>query len=859
MSDVLPGFRYVVVKKLGWGHFSTVWMVKDRKSLSANGANHFYALKVQKSAEHYTEAAMDEVELLDCISAERKKCEAEMRTVQDRSEAVRNVEHSRFIATLHDSFFHAGPHGRHMCMVFSMLGVNLLSVIKAHNYRGIPMEVVKTMIRGVCMGLDFLHRKCQIIHTDLKPENVLLQFPHQIEPDDELAIGQASIEIERNSDQGQRRTSLEQSINDIQRTLGDPELPQADKKKLKKKLKKKKQKERKRNTVNKNADSSDEEDIIDDNDENDIIDDVNESSGILGEYEIGKILSKATSMITGNRSDALPADVHGRVKRRLGHSHFVMANFGSQVEANSKLTEIVKDSVAISRALQGDTEACFGANDEVDVANILILMRSFVPEEELADTLTAVLDGVPWETKNGGREWCCKLTLPASKLPQFARPEDGSCYSTCFVLSQRTRKDVNEAEKDAYVDLATLVSENIADEGQSENAMSEIPPIETTSPRPNRSPPASIFSLKIPVSATYVVLSFLECRLPGVVFMNYKREEGRPQLDSIVFGPFWKDICDHPLSMRIKDTSNDSSCSLASSVFGFDLRLVKDFGARTEVNEHSATSFALTAVNNEKVNMWWEARLPIQLRIKSFTGVDSSPDIMNFLSHEEERTSRKATIENDKGFKEGGKKPSSSDTPTAPSSRDTSASSAARIPNQQVNLKDVEMLKKCRAVTVDLGNACWTYRHFSEDIQTRQYRAPEVLIGSKYDTSADIWSLGCMTFELLTGDLLFDPRAGEDYDRDEDHLAMFQELLGKMPKKIALEGKYAKNFFDKKGNLKHIKQLKFWPVQEVLVEKYHFSRQDAQDIADFMLPLLDFDPKTRFTALEALESDWLKI
>jgi len=129
---------------------------------------------------------------------------------------------------------------------------------------------------------------------------------------------------------------------------------------------------------------------------------------------------------------------------------------------------------------------------------------------------------------------------------------------------------------------------------------------------------------------------------------------------------------------------------------------------------------------------------------------------------------------------------------------------------------------------------------------------------ARYDTSADIWSLGCMTFELLTGDLLFDPRAGEDYDRDEDHLAMFQELLGKMPKRLALEGKYSKNFFCKKGNLKHIKHLKFWPIQDVLVEKYHFSEVDAQAVADFMTPLLDFDPNTRATALEALRSDWLK-
>merc|ERR1719401_3129919 len=174
------------------------------------------------------------------------------------------------------------------------------------------------------------------------------------------------------------------------------------------------------------------------------------------------------------------------------------------------------------------------------------------------------------------------------------------------------------------------------------------------------------------------------------------------------------------------------------------------------------------------------------------------------------------------------------------------------------NLKNQQLLRRARAVVVDLGNACWTHRHFSEDIQTRQYRSPEVVIGSSYDTSADIWSLGCICFELLTGDLLFDPRAGEEYDRDEDHLAMFQELLGKMPKKLATAGKYSKQFFSRKGELKHIHQLKYWPIQDVLKEKYHFSKKDSDEIAKFMLPLLEFNPKKRATALQCLKSEWLK-
>lgn len=68
---------------------------------------------------------------------------------------------------------------------------------------------------------------------------------------------------------------------------------------------------------------------------------------------------------------------------------------------------------------------------------------------------------------------------------------------------------------------------------------------------------------------------------------------------------------------------------------------------------------------------------------------------------------------------------------------------------------------------VDFGNACWTYKQFTNDIQTRQYRCPEVILGSKYSTSADLWSFACIFFELATGDVLFDPHSGDNFDRDE--------------------------------------------------------------------------------------------
>ena len=77
-----------------------------------------------------------------------------------------------------DHFTHNGPNGKHVCMAFEVLGENLLSVIKRYHYKGIPVPIVKRIAKQILLGLDYLHRKCGIIHTDLKPENVLVCIPN---------------------------------------------------------------------------------------------------------------------------------------------------------------------------------------------------------------------------------------------------------------------------------------------------------------------------------------------------------------------------------------------------------------------------------------------------------------------------------------------------------------------------------------------------------------------------------------------------------------------------------------------------------------------------------------------------------
>lgn len=163
-----------------------------------------------------------------------------------------------------------------------------------------------------------------------------------------------------------------------------------------------------------------------------------------------------------------------------------------------------------------------------------------------------------------------------------------------------------------------------------------------------------------------------------------------------------------------------------------------------------------------------------------------------------------------------------------------------------------------RVKIADLGNGCWVNRHFTNDIQTRQYRCPEVILGLPYDTSSDIWSCACMTFELLTGDFLFEPRTGRRYDKNEDHIAQMIELLGKIPKKMIQQGKYSDEIFGRKYELRHIKNLDHWPLSSVLQDKYHFSQFDADMISSFLLPMLDYNPKTRATAAECLKHNWIQ-
>ena len=57
---------------------------------------------------------------------------------------------------------------------------------------------------------------------------------------------------------------------------------------------------------------------------------------------------------------------------------------------------------------------------------------------------------------------------------------------------------------------------------------------------------------------------------------------------------------------------------------------------------------------------------------------------------------------------------------------------------------------------IDFGGATWDSEYHSSLINTRQYRAPEIILQSQvWDAKSDLWGLGCLLVEMYTGNSLF--------------------------------------------------------------------------------------------------------
>lgn len=102
-------------------------------------------------------------------------------------------------------------------------------------------------------------------------------------------------------------------------------------------------------------------------------------------------------------------------------------------------------------------------------------------------------------------------------------------------------------------------------------------------------------------------------------------------------------------------------------------------------------------------------------------------------------------------------------------------------PLHQFNLVEIDELIKISKFNIrltDFGTAATVDGRHADIIQPYALRAPEVIIGCGWDASADIWSLGCLIFELSTSPWLFVPRRGPIWTAETYHLAHMPAIAG---------------------------------------------------------------------------------
>jgi serine/threonine protein kinase len=85
------------------------------------------------------------------------------------------------------------------------------------------------------------------------------------------------------------------------------------------------------------------------------------------------------------------------------------------------------------------------------------------------------------------------------------------------------------------------------------------------------------------------------------------------------------------------------------------------------------------------------------------------------------------------------------------------------------------------------------------------------------------------------------------------------ELLGNFSREFSLSTKTAKKYFRKSGKLRNIGGFHYWPLRNVLMEKYRIIEEEALALESFLLPMLVYEPELRASAQDCLRHPWLKM
>ncbi|XP_074280644.1 uncharacterized protein LOC141605667 [Silene latifolia] len=165
----------------------------------------------------------------------------------------------------------------------------------------------------------------------------------------------------------------------------------------------------------------------------------------------------------------------------------------------------------------------------------------------------------------------------------------------------------------------------------------------------------------------------------------------------------------------------------------------------------------------------------------------------------------------------------------------------------------VKSYSRCEVKVIDLGSSCFETDHLCSYVQSRSYRAPEVILGLSYDKKIDIWSLGCILAELCTGNVLF------QNDSPATLLARVIGIIAPIDQEMLAKGRDTYKYFTKNHMLyernQETSRLEYLIPKKTSLR--HRLPMGDQGFIDFVGHLLEINPKKRPTASEALKHPWL--
>mmetsp|Transcript_36729 Transcript_36729/g.88778 ORF Transcript_36729/g.88778 Transcript_36729/m.88778 type:complete len:287 (+) Transcript_36729:551-1411(+) len=166
----------------------------------------------------------------------------------------------------------------------------------------------------------------------------------------------------------------------------------------------------------------------------------------------------------------------------------------------------------------------------------------------------------------------------------------------------------------------------------------------------------------------------------------------------------------------------------------------------------------------------------------------------------------------------------------------------------------IRSYSRCEIKIIDFGSSCFVTDHLTSYVQSRSYRAPEVILGLSYDHQMDMWSLGCILAELWTGRVLF------QNDSLATLLARVVGILGEIDEDMMNRGRYTHRFFTKNkiiyDRLADDERSLVYILPKKTTLKHRLGTDDELFI-DFVEKLLRVDPAKRSSAATALEHPWL--